>query len=97
MTTHMSKGQYEMAPQKLAERGMKGCKINFLLWIMRRVHMCSKGLFRHVKARGNGTVIWVANDDADFDELHETFGNTLDGLMTDYPTNLANWAKGKRE
>ena len=49
-----------------------------------------------MKARGNGTVIWVANDPEDFDELHEQFGDTLDGVMTDYPTNLADWAKAKR-
>ena len=76
--------------------GKKGCCVNFMVWLFRRCHMCSKGLFRHVKARGNGTVIWVVNDDCDFDELHDTFGDSLDGLMTDYPSNLAAWAQAKR-
>lgn len=51
--------------------------------------MCSPSLFRHLKARGNATVIWVANDDDDFNELKDHFGDSLDGLMTDYPSNLA--------
>ena len=49
-----------------------------------------------MKARGNGTVIWVVNDHEEFEELHEQFGDTLDGVMTDYPTNLSEWAKAKR-
>ena len=77
----------------LAQRGRGGCLTAFLIWIMRRVHKASKGLFRHLRARGNGTIIWVVNDDVDFDELTTTFGDTLDGVMTDYPTNLSTWAK----
>ena len=80
----------------MSDGGKKGCLVNFLIRVARRVHMHSKGLFQHLKARGNGTIIWVANDDWDFDELHETFGETLDGIMTDYPTNLAQWAKRRQ-
>ena len=80
----------------LADRGKTSCCIPVFIWLFRIVHLCSKGLFRHVKARGNGTVIWVVNDHEEFEELHEQFGDTLDGVMTDYPTNLSEWAKAKR-
>lgn len=91
---HVTKAQQQRMPRLLAERGRPtGCCVKFIIWIFRCIHLCSKGLFRHVKARGNGTVIWVANDPVDFDELYETFDDTLDGIMTDYPTNLAEWAK----
>ena len=50
-------------------------------------------LFRHVKARGNATVLFIANEEEDFNELKAQFGDSLDGFMTDYPSNLANWAK----
>ena len=59
-------------PRTLEERfNKKGCCVNFTVWLLRRVHKNSWGLFKHVKDRGNGTVIWVANDDCDFDELHD--------------------------
>jgi len=77
----------------LARRGRKGCCVNFFIGIARCLHRCSPPLFRHLKARGNATVIWVANDEEDFTDLKEHFGDSLDGLMTDYPTNLANWAR----
>ena len=72
--------------------GRGGCCTSFFIWIARRVHMCSPSLFRHLKARGNATVIWVANEDEDFNELKDHFGDNLDGLMTDYPSNLAQWS-----
>ena len=68
---------------------MVGCAIKML----RCLFKCSPSLFRHLKARGNATVVWVANDDEDFDELKEHFGDSIDGIMTDYPTNLVNWSK----
>ena len=77
----------------LANRGRQGCLINFFIWIAGCVHRCSPSLFRHVKARGNATVIWVANDEEDFNELKEQFGDSLDGIMTDYPSRLSNWAR----
>ena len=48
---------------------------------------------RHVKARGNATVVFIANEDHEFAELKEHYGDSLDGLMTDYPSNLSKWAK----
>ena len=60
--------------------------------IARLVHYCSKGLFRHVHRRGNGTVIWVVNEKDEIDELRNHFGEHLDGIMTDMPTNLSEYA-----
>ena len=51
----------------------------------------SPALLRHVKARGNAACIFIANDDEDFADIKDHFGDTLDGIMTDYPSNLAKW------
>ena len=77
----------------MARRGQTGCMVSCLINILRCLFKCSPGLLRHLKARGNATVIWVANEDEDFDELRERFGDSLDGIMTDYPTNLVTCAK----
>ena len=68
-----------------------------IFWVARRVHKASKGLFRHLKARGNATIIWVANEPEEFTEMQELFGKSLDGVMTDYPSTLTKWAEMKRK
>ena len=75
-----------------ARNGRTGCRINCLLNIARFVHLISSGLFRHVHKRGNGTVIWVVNDKDEIRELKNQFGDHLDGIMTDMPTNLCEYA-----
>ena len=62
--------------------------ISCAIAIARGVHLCSKGLFRHLRARGNRVVIWCANTREDLWELHRTFGDELDGIMTDNPLVL---------
>ena len=89
MTTHMTSQQQVRLKDMLASRGRKGCLVSCAVSLMRCVHRCSHNLFRHVKDRGNATVIWVANDEDEFNELKEQFGDSLDGVMTDYPSNLA--------
>ena len=72
----------------LARRGRSGCCINFGIRVAGWVYQCSPALFRHLKSRGNATVIWVVNDDDDFTDVKDHFGDSLDGLMTDYPSRL---------
>lgn len=89
----LTRSQKNKLPAKLAEKGKSGCLITFAIWLFRRIFANSKGLYRHLKARGNATLIWVLNDDADFDEVQSNFGSSLDGIMTDYPTKLSNWTQ----
>ena len=93
MTTHMSLRQASRMKEMLVRRGRGACCSSFVLCLLRCLHFASPGLLRHVKKRGNATVVFIANDDEDFSELKDHFGDSLDGLMTDYPSNLANWAK----
>lgn len=79
--------------EMLEGRGRGGCCASFIVCLLRCVHSCSPELLRHVKKRGNATVIFIANEDDDFSDLKNHFGDSLDGIMTDYPSNLANWAK----
>lgn len=72
----------------LANRGQTGCLAGCGVWIFRLIHLCSKGLFRHLRARGNRVVIWCVNTREDLWEIHQQFGNELDGVMTDNPIVL---------
>ncbi|XP_063157393.1 lysophospholipase D GDPD3 isoform X2 [Candoia aspera] len=44
-----------------------------------------KKLFKHLQDRGIQTLLWVLNEDKDFEEA---FGYGVSGVMTDYPTRL---------
>jgi hypothetical protein len=61
------------------------------------VHKNSKRLFGHLSSRGNLSVIWVVNTREDMVECNEKFGTELNGLMTDYPTDLEAFARDKKE
>ena len=60
MTTHMTARQKVKLKEMLARRGRTGCCMNFLVNVARCVHCLSPGLLRHVKARGNVTIVWTA-------------------------------------
>jgi len=51
--------------------------------------LSSKGLFRHLQKRGIKVVVWVANEDIEFERAYKILG--VDGVMTDYPTRLTNY------
>ena len=80
------------------KRRMKsGCKLSCATSIGRCLHLSSKGLFRHLRARGNWVVLWVVNSKDEMQECHELFGKEVDGLMTDMPTELADFAQQKAQ
>ena len=91
MTTHMTDKQSDKLKAMAERRGGLTCLRRFGLFLLRGLHYISPRLLRHVKARGNATVIFIANDEEDFNDLKDHFGDSLDGIMTDYPSNLANW------
>ena len=92
MTTQMTKRTQERVRRRFEASGRGGCRVGCALMIGRLVHRFSKGLFRHLKKRGNATMIWVVNDKEDFDEIVQQFEPYLDGVMTDMPTNLSEYA-----
>lgn len=61
MTTHMTKRQMKFMKGELERRNRTCCCWGFLLQVIRLVHNCSKGLYRHLKARNVTTIIWVVN------------------------------------
>ena len=42
-------------------------------------------------------MIWVVNEKEDFDEIVQQFEPYLDGVMTDRPTNLSEYASSYKE
>ena len=83
--------------RRLQASGRGGCGIGCALGLGRLLHRCSRGLFRHLKKRGNATMIWVVNEREDFDEIVTQFSPYLDGVMTDKPTNLAEYASSFKD
>ena len=60
-----------------------------LVYVMLRVILRnSKSLFRHMKARGVPVILWVLNEEEEYQEALEMYGDTVDGIMTDRPTRL---------
>lgn len=53
----------------------------------------SFNLYRHLRRRGVIVVVWVLNEIEDFEEAKE-YGNEIDGVMTDCPTKLREYALG---
>ena len=90
-TTHVTESQYQRLKSRLARSRRFGCCAKFGLFIAKLVHSCSRGLFRHLHRRGNSTIIFVANEAQDFNDLQQQFGPYLDGIMTDKPSNLAEY------
>jgi hypothetical protein len=51
-------------------------------------------LYRHLRKRGVLVVVWVLNEDEEFDEVMK-FYPEIDGMMTDCPSRLVDFAKGR--
>ena len=97
MTTQMTTRTQERMKRRFEANGRGGCRIGCALGIARLVHKWSKGLFRHLKKRGNSTIIWVVNEKEDLEEIVNQFQPYLDGVMTDKPTNLAEFASSYKD
>lgn len=77
----------------LRNAGRDGCLTNFFILLFRQIHLNSKGLFRHLRARGNLVCVWVVNTNEELRELHELYGDQVDGFMTDAPTVLKDFVE----
>ena len=62
--------------------------------IIRGIHLCSRGLLRHLKQRNVTTIMWVANHQDEFQELRNQFDDELMGVMTDRPSELRTFSHG---
>ncbi|CAM2114875.1 lysophospholipase D GDPD3 [Caretta caretta] len=62
----------------------KGCMGNLLAKVTHTVTMRKK-LFKHLEDRGIQVLLWVLNEEKDFEEA---FSCGVSGVMTDYPTLL---------
>ena len=80
---------------RAARTGLRGRCVACALRLLRGIHRRSRALFRHLRARGNWVVMWVVNGREEMEECYELFGEDLDGIMTDCPTELAEFARRK--
>ena len=53
----------------------------------------SKNLYKHLRKRGVPVIVWVLNEEEEFQEAHDIFGEQIDGMMTDCPTKLVTFVK----
>lgn len=57
--------------------------------------MNSKCLYAHLRSRGVLVVVWVLNEEEEFEESL-SFAPEIDGVMTDCPTKLKNFIKKRK-
>ncbi|TNV76939.1 hypothetical protein FGO68_gene11787 [Halteria grandinella] len=81
---------------KMGQERKSSCLVRCIFIILIAMLRNCKPLFRHLRARGVPVVVWVLNEESDFEEALELFGEEIDGMMTDCPTKLALFAKSKR-
>ena len=48
-------------------------------------------MYPHLHNRGNAVILWVPNEDSEFGKIKSTW--RVDGLMTDRPSKLREWAE----
>jgi len=72
--------------QMLRERG-RPIIAHITVYILALIQWNSKNLYRHLKRRGVAVIVWVLNDIDEFEEAL-TYGQEIDGVMTDSPTLL---------
>lgn len=72
-----------------------GCCSYFINCMTWPLSTCQDRLLRHLKARGNETVVFTLNETSEFDETEFKYRGHATGVMTDFPTRLMDWAKGK--
>ncbi len=53
----------------------------------------SKNLYKHLRRRGVPVIVWVLNEEEEFQEALDIFGEQIDGMMTDCPTKLVTFVK----
>ena len=53
-------------------------------------------LFPHLQRRGNSIVLWTANEKSEFNKIDAWYGDSIDGLMTDEPSTLAEWVDNRQ-
>ena len=80
---------------RVSQGALRGRCLSCLLGLLNCIHKRSTALFRHLRARGNWVVMWVVNSQEEMQECHEQFGDELDGILTDCPTELTEFIRRK--
>ena len=92
MVPIMTKHKVRLFGKILKNRG-SGIFVKMLFLVVAAMVRNSRGLYRHLRARGVLVVLWVANEDEEYLEAAEIFGDDIDGIMTDRPQALWEWVK----
>lgn len=69
----------------------RGCLARVLFVMVATLLRNSRALHQHLRRRGVLVVVWVLNEEEEFREAWDLFGEEIDGVMTDCPTKLANF------
>lgn len=80
---------------KATDRGMQGgWKVKLGLFILRVISLNCAGLYRHLRSRNILVVVWVLNDPEEWEEAL-SYGDSIDGVMTDWPEKLIEWFQSR--
>ena len=92
MVPIMTKHKLKLFGKIMKNRG-SNIFVKMLFLIVAAMIRNSRGLYRHLRARGVLVVLWVANEDEEYWEAADMFGEDIDGIMTDRPQALWEWVK----
>ena len=48
-------------------------------------------MFPQIRRRGNVVIAYTFDEKAEYNQLYDSFGDTIDGVLTDKPTLLGEW------
>ena len=81
-----------MFNEVIEKRGRHAMIGRMMLVLMAALIRNSKNLYRHLRKRGVIVVVWVLNEESEFEEALD-YAPEIDGIMTDCPTKLKEFAQ----
>lgn len=92
MVPIMTREKIKFIGKMISKRG-SGVFAKMLFLILVSMIRNSRALYKHLRARGVLVLLWVANEEDEFWEAWDMFGDSIDGIMTDRPSKLREWVQ----
>ena len=93
MVPLMTKTKVRIFKYSLKKRGAN-LLMRMVFMVLCALIQNSKHLYRHLRRRGVTVIVWVLNEEDEFEEAL-LFAPEIDGMMTDCPTRLREFVKNQ--
>ena len=92
MVPFMAKTNIKFYTRMLSEKLRHNLLVRIIINIIIAMTSNAKHLYRHLRRRGVTVIVWVLNEEDEFEEAM-LFAPEIDGMMTDCPTKLKRFVK----